>query len=113
LRLGYELIKAHEVPGFETMSSKSAEFPGVISVNEMLAAKLPHKLYQDFMTEVHFKQPQEEEEAIFAAAQQAAEAAAQAAQRGGRIKAPLVETGTQELGQARELPDFLDQEPRR
>jgi hypothetical protein len=113
LRLGYQLIQAHEVPGFELMSSKSAEFPGVISVNEMLAAKLPKKLYKDFMTEVHFKQPREEEEAIFAAAQRAAEEAAQAAQRGGRMKGPMIEVGTQELGQARELPDFLDEQEQR
>jgi hypothetical protein len=112
LRLGYELIKAHEVPGFEAMSSKSAEFPGVISVNEMLAAKLPLKNYQDFMQEVHYRQPLAEEEAIYAAAQKAAEEASQAAQRGGRIKGPLVETGTRELGQARELPDFIEQEQR-
>jgi hypothetical protein len=110
LRLGYELIQAHEIPGFEAMASKSAEFPGVISVNEMIAAKLPLHLYEAFMQEVHYRQPLAEEEAIYAAAQRAAEEAAQSARRGGRMKGPLIEQGTQELGQARELPSFIEQE---
>jgi len=109
LRLGYELIQSHEVPGFEHMGLKSGDMAGVISVNEMVAAKLPLHLYQAFMEEVHYRQPLQEEEAIFVAAQKAAEEAAQSARRGGHMKGPLVEAGTQELGQAREAPDFINQ----
>lgn len=109
LRLGYELIKAEEVPGFEHLGLKSGDYPGVIGVNEMLAAKLPLHLYDAFMREVHFEQPRREEEAIYTKAQEANEQAAQAARRGGGLKGPLIEPGTQELGQARDAPSFIDQ----
>lgn len=107
IRLGYELIQAHEIPGFESMGLKTGDYAGAIGVNEMVAAKLPNHLYEAFMREVHFDQPLREEEAIYANAMAVSEEAAQAAKRGGRMKAPIIEAGTQELGQAREPPSFL------
>lgn len=109
LRLGYELIKGSEIPGFEHLGLKTGDYPGVIGVNEMVAAKIPFHLYDAFMREVHFDQPLREEEAIYTNALQAGEEAAQAAKRGGRMKAPVIEPGTQELGQARATPSFIDQ----
>lgn len=109
MRLGYELIKAEEIPGFEHLGMKSGDYPGVVGVNEMLAAKLPLHLYQAYMQEVHFTQPLQEEEAIYRSALMANEEAAQAAKRGGRMKGPMIESGTQELGQAREPPSFIDE----
>jgi len=109
LRLGYELIKTDEVPGFEYVGMKSAEFPGVISVNEMVAAKLPLHLYDAYMREVHYEAPLREEEQIYANAMQVQEQAAQAARRGGRMKPVIAEQGTSELGQARPVPTFIDQ----
>lgn len=109
LRLGYELIKAEEIPGFEHLGMKSGDYPGVIGVNEMIAAKLPLHLYDAFMREVHFEQPRREEEAIYTKAQEVNEQASQAARRGGGLKGPLIEAGTQELGQARDAPSFIDQ----
>src|SRR5262249_49575905 len=108
LRLGYELIKASEIPGFEHMGMKSGDFPGVVSVNEMIAAKLPNHLYDAFMREVHYDAPLREEEQIYARAMEAGVEAAQAAKRGGKMKAPLIEAGTAELGQARDVPSFLE-----
>ena len=108
MRLGYELIKAEEIPGFEHLGLKTGDYPGVVGVNEMVAAKVPLNLYNAFMREVHFDQPMREEEAIYNRAMEVNEEAAQAAKRGGRMKAPLIESGTQELGQAREPPSFIE-----
>lgn len=64
-RLGYELLKVEDFKGFELLTSeKSAPFPGVISVNEMVAAKIPLSLYKMYMTESHHVQPLQEEEKL-------------------------------------------------
>lgn len=109
MRLGYELIQAHEIPGFEHMSLKDGSYAGAIGVNEMVAAKIPIHLYEAFMREVHFDAPLREEESIYNSAMQVNEQAAQAAKRGGRMKGPIIEAGTQDLGQAREAPSFSDE----
>lgn len=57
LQLGYELIKAAEVPGFAYASIKTGDYEGFIGVNEMIAAKLPMTLYLAFMNEVHHSAP--------------------------------------------------------
>lgn len=108
IRLGYELIKASEVPGFEHLGMKGGDFPGVVCVNEMIAAKLPNHLYEAFMREVHFEAPLREEEQIYQNAMAVQEQASQAARRGGKMKGPLIEEGTAELGQPRAVPTFLD-----
>jgi hypothetical protein len=46
IQLGYEPIKASDVPGMEFASVKTGEYAGLIGVNEMLAFKLPETLYQ-------------------------------------------------------------------
>lgn len=73
MRLGYELIKASEVPGFEYANVKTGEWAGCIGINEMLAAKLPLHLYEDYMTISHHEQPLEEESAILAEVMKAQE----------------------------------------
>lgn len=110
LRLGYELIRGEEIPGFEHLGMKTGDYTGVIGVNEMIAAKLPLHLYEAFMREVHFDAPLREEESIYNEAMGAGEEAARAAKRGGQMRAPVIETGTQELGQAREPPTFSEYE---
>ncbi len=110
LRLGYEIIQAHEIPGFEHMGMKDGSFPGALSVNEMIASKVPIHLYEAFMREVHWDAPLREEEGIYNEAMNVGEEAAQAAKRGGRMRAPIIEAGTQELGQARATPTFSDDE---
>jgi hypothetical protein len=62
LRLGYELIKADDLPGYELFKVKSGDFPGCVSVNEMVAAKLPLSLYQAFMRHNHHDAPAAEED---------------------------------------------------
>jgi len=61
MRIGYEPIKAEDVPGMEFSSIKTGEWSGVIGVNEMLAFKLPMSLYQKFMQEAHHDAPLREE----------------------------------------------------
>lgn len=61
IQLGYEPIKASEVPGMEFASIKTGEWAGMIGVNEMIAFKLPEALYQRFMQEAHHDAPLREE----------------------------------------------------
>jgi hypothetical protein len=61
IQLGYEPVKAAEVPGMEFASIKTGEWTGLIGVNEMIAFKLPTTLYQKFMQEAHHDAPLREE----------------------------------------------------
>lgn len=65
-RLGYEPIKASDIPGWEYAALKDGEHAGFIGVNEMIACKLPIHLYNLYMTEAHHEQPRREEEKLSA-----------------------------------------------
>ena len=108
LRLGYEFIKPDEIPGFEALSLKTGEYSGCIGVNEMIAMKLPLHLYEMYMRENHHDAPFREQESIYNEAMAANEQALQSARRGGKVKGPVIETGTEDLGQAREAPNFSE-----
>jgi len=110
LMLGYKLLRASDVPGFEYLEMKTGDYSGYIGVKEMLASRIPIHLYEAYMREVHHDAPTREEEAIYSTSMQVAEEAAQSAKRGGRMKAPIIEAGTEELGKAREAPLFSDEE---
>jgi hypothetical protein len=69
VQLGYEPIKAEEVPGMEYASIKTGEWSGLIGVNEMIAFKLPESLYQRFMKEAHYDAPLREEDKLEETAQ--------------------------------------------
>ena len=64
LRLGYQLIKAEDVPGMDLVTQKTGEYAGCIAVNEMIAAKLPMSLYQRYMKEAHHDAPLREEDKL-------------------------------------------------
>lgn len=64
MRLGYTPIKPEDVPGFDVPTQKSGEFAGFISVNEMLAFKIPLSLYQRYMQEAHHDAPNREDEKL-------------------------------------------------
>lgn len=70
VQLGYELLRADEVPGLEYASLKTGDYAGIVGVNEMIAAKLPMSLYQGFMQEAHHRRPAEEEEMLSQKVQQ-------------------------------------------
>jgi hypothetical protein len=82
MQLGYEPIKAHEVPGMEFSTMKTGDWVGCIGVNEMVAFKLPMSLYQMYMAENHLHAPRREEEGLTARADALNQ---QAEREGGQI----------------------------
>jgi hypothetical protein len=65
MSIGYQLIKANEIPGFEHLAvtagaGPTGQYPGSIAVAEMVAAKIPERLYQRYMALMHHKKPAEE-----------------------------------------------------
>ena len=103
LRLGYQLIKLEEVPGFEHSVLASGPFEGHIGVNEMVAAKLPEHLYKAYMQEAHHNAPQEEEKRLRAVTEMIAEQA-----KGDSGKAPMIGDGTAALGKGPPRGKFED-----
>lgn len=108
IRLGYEPIKASEVPGYETVSLKTGEYAGCIGVNEMIAFKLPLHLYEMYMRESHHSQPLEEEGKLRSTADMIQEEAARVAKSGGRGIQIIEEEGVAELGQDPGPPRFSE-----
>ena len=64
MRMGYEPVKADELPGFDHLKVKAGEHVGFVACNEMLLYKLPMDIYQQLMLELHYHAPQEEQEKI-------------------------------------------------
>jgi hypothetical protein len=65
LRLGYKLIRASELgPEWNSMGVNSGEHSGCVMVNEMIAAKLPKRLFNYLMQQAHHYEPLREEEKI-------------------------------------------------
>ncbi len=92
VRLGYELIRAEDVPGMDLVTQKTGEYAGCIAVNEMIAAKLPLSLYYRYMQEAHHDAPLREEDKLEETAQLMRE---QAERAGGRL---LESDGMREVG---------------
>jgi hypothetical protein len=82
LRLGYELIRAGDVPGMELVTQKTGEYAGCVAINEMIAAKLPISLYYRYMQEAHHDAPLREEDKL---AETAEIMRQQAEHAGGRL----------------------------
>jgi hypothetical protein len=64
MRLGYEPVKAEELPGFEHLKVKAGEHVGFVACNEMVLYKMPEDIYQDVMMEMHHHAPLDEQEKI-------------------------------------------------
>lgn len=64
MRLGYQMIREAEIPGWEYASIKTGEYSGFIQVNEMLACKIPETLYQRYMHENHRAEPDRQEQML-------------------------------------------------
>ena len=60
-RLGYVPVQAEDVKGFEFVADKGGVTDGLIRVNEMVAFKLPMRLYNMYMQENHHYAPAREE----------------------------------------------------
>ena len=104
VRLGYEPIRAADIPGWDHASLKTGEWEGCIGVNEMIAFKLPLQLYEAYMRVNHHEQPLEEEKALSSQLREI-EAEMNAAAKRGTINLEL-EDGTAALGVAPEPPPF-------
>lgn len=92
-RLGYELIRVEEIPAFAHSSLKTGPFAGCIGVEEMVAAKLPLRLFHAYMNEAHHNAPLSEEKRLKAVTEVIAE---QAKAESG--KEPVIGDGTAALG---------------
>jgi hypothetical protein len=101
-RLGYEPVKPEDVPGWEYATIKTGEYAGFIGVNEMLAFKLPMRLYQMFMEEAHFNAPAREDEKLVAMTEGMRD---QVERAGGKL---IEGDGMQDLRYVPERPVFTD-----
>jgi hypothetical protein len=107
MRLGYEPIKPDEVPGFESLAIKNAQLGmNLISVNEMVAFKLPLGLYQMYMREAHHDQPLLEEQKLTDAIDAVTEQARHMAKRGKKAVRVEYEEGTEAIVEDRPVPKF-------
>jgi len=102
MRLGYEAIKPEDVPGWEYATIKTGEYVGMVGVNEMLAFKLPLRLYETYMTEAHYSAPLREDEKLQAMVDQMKDGIMAA---GGSI---IEGDGMQDLRKAPGKPVFTD-----
>lgn len=64
MRLGYEPIKASDVPGLDYITIKTGEYAGLIGINEMIAFKLPMALYKQYMQIAHHDVAAQNEESL-------------------------------------------------
>lgn len=71
LALGYELLRPSDFPGGAMVPSiRGGQWDGFVGFNEMIAAKIPERLYQMYMREAHFHQPNKEDEKLVANVEQ-------------------------------------------
>lgn len=103
LRLGYQLVRAEEVPGWDHAKLTSGEWVGCVGINEMLAAKLPLHLYERYMTISHHEEPLAQEGLIMQEVMKQHDASR------GVIGALQMEEGTAELGKGPAPPVFAEE----
>lgn len=63
-RLGYELLHAADFPGWDHAAMKGGQYDGVITVNEMVGAKIRTALFERFMASNHHIEPLRTEEQL-------------------------------------------------
>ena len=66
IQIGYQPVKASEIPGFEQQYrlSDGGQYDGCVACNEMLLFKVPNEIYQDLMMIYHHDIPLEQEQGI-------------------------------------------------
>lgn len=64
ISIGYELVRLTDCPDWDGVKSDKADYAGVVSVAEMVAAKIPVSLYNKLMRAVHHRLPMHEEEKL-------------------------------------------------
>lgn len=102
-RVGYSLLKYSDFPGMSEIGglTGTGNPTGLIQVNEMIAAKIPLRLYNRLMAAVHHRLPLVEEQKLQANVEQMADAAER---HGARI---IEGDGTRQIVQrAKPMPEF-------
>lgn len=99
-RLGYTPVRADEVPGWEHAKIATGTYAGLIGINEMVAFKLPDRLYQKYMAEAHHNEPQRQDDKLRARINQMSQ---EAQEHKGRI---IEEEGMADIGKSRPVPVF-------
>lgn len=61
---GYTRVKPEDMPGMDHITVTQGAFMGCIGLNELIAMKVPHEVWQDYMTIAHHEQPYGEEEKV-------------------------------------------------
>lgn len=64
MRIGYQPVKADEMPQFKSLGLKTGEYEGCIAVNECILFKIPEEWYQSLMKTFHHDAPKEEEDKL-------------------------------------------------
>jgi hypothetical protein len=100
MRMGYEPVKAEELPDFKNFRVNGGEFEGMISVNEMVLFKIPTEVYQEIMEEYHHHMPLEEEERL------KANAVLNEKDSSGRSLGYVDGEGIQQMGTKVKIPTF-------
>lgn len=73
MKLGYEPVKASELPTLSQYKVTQGEFDGCIACNEMILFKIPEEAYQELMLISHHERPLEAETEIRAAIDKASD----------------------------------------
>lgn len=74
-QLGYRLIQASELPGWEFHAHKGGQFDGCLMINEMIASEIPTRLFEKYMANNHHVEPLfMEEQLVYEQKQQIEEA---------------------------------------
>lgn len=106
MRMGYELIKPDEIPGFESMSMKTGDYGNVVQCNEMIAAKIALHLYEMYMREAHHDAPAAEEQKLEDSLEAMKDAMMSSAKRGKKSVKIEREEGSEDLIKDRTVPRF-------
>jgi hypothetical protein len=106
LRMGYQLIKLEDCPGWEGVSLQAGDYAGVIAVNEMVAARIPLRLYQRYMRHAHHTLPLQEEEKLHTQQQDFME---QAASSGAPVR-EIGDGSAQLVQRAKVEPTFVERQ---
>lgn len=64
MSIGYQLVRIEECPGWQGITASTGNYSGVVSVNEMMAARIPITLYNKLMNAVGHTLPLREEEKL-------------------------------------------------
>lgn len=99
-RWGYEPVRASDIPGWDHTTIKTGEYAGCVGINEMVAFKLPLRLYEMYMKEHHHDGPLKEEKKLSAVLEVIAQ---QAREAGAHVE---MGDGSASLGKAARRPIF-------